>query len=231
MLKAVIFDMDGIIIDSEPIYHKVEMSMFKELGLDLTDEHRYMYVGIRTVDMWQELKQRYDIEFSVEKLVEIEAKRISEFLESQKKIKSIAGIKELLEELQNNSIKIALASSSSIRDIETVLNKTGFREYFNVIVSGDYVKNGKPAPDIFELAVSQLNNMIETSTDASSYITPENCIVIEDAHSGVRAAKAAGIKCIAYRSPNSGNQDLSEADLIIDSFYELSLNKMISLIR
>jgi beta-phosphoglucomutase-like phosphatase (HAD superfamily) len=178
MLKAVIFDMDGIIIDSEPIYHKVEMNMFKELGLDLTDEHRYMYVGIRTVDMWQELKQKYDIEFSVEELVELEAKRVKKDMESQNKIKPIAGIKELLEELRNTNIKIALASSSSIRDIETVLNKTGLKEYFTVIVSGDHVENGKPAPDIFELTVSQLNNItdkITKITTETSFTLPLSC--------------------------------------------------------
>jgi HAD superfamily hydrolase (TIGR01549 family) len=192
-----------------------------------------MYVGIRTVDMWQELKQKYDIEFSVEELVELEAKRVKKDMESQNKIKPIAGIKELLEELRNTNIKIALASSSSIRDIETVLNKTGLKEYFTVIVSGDHVENGKPAPDIFELTVSQLNNITDKitkiTTETSSFIAPENCIVIEDANSGIKAAKAAGMKCIAYRNPNSGNQDLSEADLIIDSFHELSLNKMVSL--
>ncbi|NSW90110.1 MAG: HAD family hydrolase [Firmicutes bacterium] len=209
MLEAVIFDMDGVIIDSEPIYHEVEMGMFKEFGLDLTDKHRHMYAGVRTVDMWVELKEKYDIPLSIEELVKIEAERVRACLKAKNAIEPVCGIRELLEKLHKNNIKIALASSSSMADIEIVLNETGLKEYFSVIVSGDHVERGKPAPDIFLHAVSKLG------------AEPENCIVIEDASSGVKAAKAARLKCIAYRNPNSGNQDLSEADMVVESFYDV----------
>lgn len=232
-LKAVVFDMDGIIIDSEPIYHLIEMEMFKNLGLDIDEEYRYRYVGIRTQDMWTELKRKFNITISVEELVKIESKRIRNYLTSQNDIEPIKGIREILKTLKDANIRVALASSSAIEDIKTVLEKTSLKEYFGVIISGDHVKKGKPAPDIFKLTLLRLNEIKVVSTGTKSedhLIKANNCIVIEDANSGVEAAKLAGMKCIAYRNPNSGNQDLSKADLIIDNFQDLSLNKMISLI-
>jgi len=214
MLKAVIFDMDGVIIDSEPIYHEIEMTLFRELVLGISEKEQRSYAGTKTGDMWSELKEKYGIEKSVEELVELEAKRYREYLESGDGLRLIPGVVHLIEELSVNDVIIAVASSSSPEDIETVLSTFNRKNYFKIAVSGIEVQRGKPAPDIFELTVKRLE------------VLPEECIVIEDSGNGVKAAKAAGIKCVGLRSLNSGNQDLSAADLIIESFGEINYKKL-----
>lgn len=92
--------------------------------------------------------------------------------------------------------------------IELVVKKLGIDNCFEVLVSGDYVKNSKPAPDIFLYAADKLK------------VKPHECVVIEDSYNGVHGAKKAGMKVIGFKNPNSGNQDLSEADFIIDSLGE-----------
>jgi HAD superfamily hydrolase (TIGR01509 family) len=209
MLKAVIFDMDGVIVDSEPIYHEVEMQLFHELGMDVSDELRYSYVGTKIDDMWSELKKKYLLKQTVEDLIKLEAERYRKYIASPDILKPIPGVIELLKELFGRNISIALASSSFLKDIETILGLLDIREYFSVVVGGDEVKRGKPYPDIFECAVKKLD------------VSPAGCIVIEDSSHGINAAKAAGIKCIGYKNKSSGNQDLSSADLIIESIEDI----------
>jgi HAD superfamily hydrolase (TIGR01509 family) len=209
MLKAVMFDMDGVIVDSEPIYYEVEMQIYHELGMDVPDELRYSYVGTKTEDMWSELKEKYLLKQPVEELVKLEAERYRNYITSSDVLKPVPGAIELLQELFEHNISIALASSSFLKDIEMILGLLDIRKYFSVVVGGDEVKKGKPEPDIFEYAVKKLG------------VSPENCIVIEDSSNGTKAAKAAGIKCIGYKNKNSGSQDLSSADLIIESMEDI----------
>jgi len=119
---------------------------------------------------------------------------------------------ELLKELRYNKVKIALASSSSVEVINVFISKLGVGHYFQQIISGDFVEKGKPAPDIFIHTAQALQ---ESSA---------NCVVIEDSANGVKAAKAAGMKCIGFLSPNSGAQDLSPADMVVDDFTKLTVS-------
>ena len=121
---------------------------------------------------------------------------------------------ELIENLLINNIKISVASSSSIKLIKLLLNKVGLIEKFYSISSADFVKKGKPFPDIFLHSLEQLGEK------------QKNTIVIEDSENGVKAAKAAGLKCIGYKNINSGNQDLKNADIIIDDFYNIDYEKI-----
>lgn len=213
MIKAVIFDMDGVIIDSEPIHLEFAMELFNKLGFNMSKEEYGKFVGTTSKYMWDTIKNKYNLKNTIEELIDMERNGFFDFLSSpDKSIEPIAYIPELLKALHENNYKIALASSSPIKLIEFVMESLKIRKYFDELVTGDFVKRSKPEPDVFLYAADKLGAL------------PEECVVIEDSHNGVLAAKNAGMKCIGYRNLNSGNQDISKADKIINSFNELDLD-------
>ena len=215
MLKAVIFDMDGVIIDSEPTHMKLENETYKKLGIDVTGDEHHTFVGSTSQYMWEVLKNKYKLNQTLEELVEYERSIYFEYLNSEEcEIFLIEGVKELIEELHKNGIKLAIASSSPLNVIKAIAKKFHIEEYFEVFVTGDYVKRSKPEPDIFLYACEKLR------------VRPENCIVIEDSHNGVRAAKKAGMKCVGLNSNPEGKQDISMADLVINNFKEVNYIKL-----
>lgn len=216
MLKSVIFDMDGVIIDSEPEHLRSEQELFKALGIVMAeDDHLEEFVGTTSHYMWGALKNRFSLPQTVEELVKSERESYYNFLISRNHtIDLIKGAKELIQDLYKNGVTLAIASSSPMNVIEAVVDMYGIREYFVELVTGDYVERSKPNPDIFLYAARKVESM------------PEECIVIEDSANGVLAAKRAGMKCIGYKNLNSGNQNLSPADLIINSFNEIDYGKL-----
>jgi len=205
--------MDGVIIDSEPLHFESDRMVMREFGVELTDEELNRYVGVANPQMWAELKDKYNINLTIDELLERQhANKLKLLKEIQ--LETISGIDELILDLQKKGIAIALASSSSREFIELVLEKLGITECFQVIVSGDEVEKGKPEPDIFLKAAELLK------------VAPENCIVLEDAEHGVNAAKKAGMKCIGFINPNSGNQDLSKADKIVSTLVGLEYESL-----
>lgn len=214
MFRAVIFDMDGVIIDSEPIYFKAGNKLFRFLDLDVSEQEHHSYVGISSKDMWSHIRDKYKIDLSTEELVEMEMNIYIDYLLLKKDEKPIPGVVELIEDLYKNNIDLALASSSSIKSIIIVLDMFNLGKFFKTIVNGYEVENGKPAPDIFLYAAKRLG------------VQPEDCIVIEDSENGIEAAKSAGMKCIGFKNLNSGKQDLSSADMVIDSFLGVNYKKL-----
>ncbi|MFW2488996.1 HAD family hydrolase [Clostridium chromiireducens] len=208
-MKAVIFDMDGVIIDSEPIHFDVDLQTISELGGDISKEDLEKYVGTTNEYMYTDIKNKFNISKSLEEIihykVELTKKKIIEL-----DLEPIEGIRELLKELKNKNINTAIASSSPRDFIELVVSKFKLENYIEYIISGEEVKHGKPDPDIY----------IETAKKLR--VSPEECIVIEDSRNGVLAAKAAGMKCIGFQNVNSGNQDLSNADVIVHSITEVN---------
>ena len=137
-----------------------------------------------------------------------------QYFDSKEDLDLLEGVKDLIKDLHANGIQLIVASSASKVTIDRVFTRFGLHDYFTHIVSGEDFPKSKPHPAIFEHA-------------ASLSIAPkENCIVIEDSTNGVKAAKAAGILCIGYNSLHSKDQDLSEADTIINHFNELSFEKV-----
>jgi len=208
VIKAIIFDMDGVIIDSEPIHIKLEEELFKSLGVEISEDEHLTFVGTSSYYMWRKIKERFNLSQSVEELVEVDRKRYLEHVLKTGEIIPIEGITETVKKLFEKEYKLAVASSSPIDVIELVVKKLGIDKCFEVLVSGDYVKNSKPAPDIFLYTADKLK------------VKPHECVVIEDSYNGVYGAKKAGMKVIGFKNPNSGNQDLSEADFIISSLGE-----------
>ncbi|MFW5982228.1 MAG: HAD family hydrolase, partial [Halanaerobiaceae bacterium] len=212
-LKAVIFDMDGVIIDSEPIHYKVNQDLYRKLEIEVSDDEYSNFIGVSNRDHWNILKDKYGLKNTTEDLVKRQIDSNIQHLDKSDE-EAIPGIIDLLEELRINNVKIALASSSAMRYIETVLEKFQIKDYFSVKVSGEDMDRGKPHPDIFLETARQLG------------LKPKDCLVIEDSENGVKAAKSAGMKCVAYINPNSGNQDLSLANIKVDSIKKLTIKEL-----
>lgn len=209
-MKAVIFDMDGVIIDSEPIYNKIHADMLREFGITEFLDCPEDYTGMTSMSVFTKTRELYQLKQTI---AEIAAYQRDIIIREIKKLEDepITGIRELLTSLKKHKIKTAIASSSERLFINTVVDKFGLHDYFDVIVSGDDIENSKPAPDIFLKAAHLL------------CVEPANCLVIEDSKSGTIAAKAAAMKCVGFANPNSGKQDLSQADKIISSIHEINI--------
>jgi HAD superfamily hydrolase (TIGR01509 family) len=214
-MKAVIFDLDGVLIDSEPLHAMADNQLLINSGIHVPDNYFDRFVGVTNREMWGKIKNDYSIILSIEELMELQMPLKLKLLEEMD-FKPIQGIIELLEDLKERNIPMAIASSSPRQFIEKVLEKIGVMQYFTILVSGEEVERGKPEPDIFLKAAELLN------------VEPVACIVIEDSASGTIAAKRAGMKCIGYRNVNSGNQDLSNADLIIYEIKKEDITSMLS---
>lgn len=218
MLKAVIFDMDGVIIDSEPLHFKVDKKLLSKCGLEVDNEFLSQYVGVSNPEMLLDIKDKYDIKYSLEELLSEKLKLVIEALDEDD-LDAICGIRQLIDDLKAHGIVLAIASSSPIEFIEAVIEKTNLQHHFNVVISGEWVKKGKPAPDIFLKAARRLG------------VKPEECVVIEDAEMGVEAAVSAGMKCVGYVNPNSGSQNLSKACVIMDDMQKINYEYIISVHR
>ena len=216
MIQTVIFDLDGVIIDSEPIHFSVESELFREYDADISHEKHMSFVGNSSKNMWAEVKKLAKIKYSVDELVRLNEEKYLQYLNKIKDIEPIPGAKELINEIYNNKLNLVIASSSSRNIINTVIHKFSLTKYFSIVISGAELKKSKPDPEIFNVA-SKLSK-----TD------PKECLVIEDSGNGIKAAKLAGMKCIAFKNPNSGKQDLSLADLVIDDFKDFDFQKVIS---
>jgi beta-phosphoglucomutase family hydrolase len=215
MIKAVIFDMDGVIIDSEPIHHNMEKELFNKLGIQVDEDEHNTFVGKTDRDIWGYLKEKHQLTDTIEELLENKVNTFINYVVTREDVKPIDGIVNLLDRLHKRGLKIGLASSSSMKVIEAVINKLDLKKYFDAVVSGENMKRGKPEPDIFLHTAKLLNTL------------PENCLVIEDSKNGVYAAKAANMKCIGYKNINSGNQDLSKADIVVSSYYDIDLDTIL----
>ncbi|WNR43663.1 HAD family hydrolase [Paenibacillus roseipurpureus] len=216
MFSTFIFDMDGVIIDSEPLHFKVDEYVMNTFGIDITQKELEEFVGMTNPEMWSKLIAKYSLSQTVEEIINLQLNTKLELLK-QSNEQPIEGVKELIVTLKQNQIRIGLASSSPRIFIEAVLKKFDIRHNFSDIISGEEVLKGKPAPDIY-LRIAKLFG-----------VRVEECIVLEDSKNGIVAAKAAGMKCIGYKNLNSGNQDLSAADYIVNRIKEINYGTLKSL--
>lgn len=209
MLKAVIFDMDGVLVNTEPIYYKVVKEIINENNHDITYKEYEKYIGMTNEYTWELIKSEYNISQSIEELIDT-MMILKDVIIKRDGYELIDGVLDLLEDLKDHNIKIGLASSSPICDILDIVQSTGIDKYFDKLVTGESVDRSKPFPDVFLKAAKELK------------VSNEECIVIEDSKNGVLAANSANMKCIGFVNNDSGNQDLSMSDLIVKSMKDIS---------
>lgn len=210
-MRAVIFDMDGVLIDSEPMHLEVEQKMLSSLGINISEDEMTEFIGTASQQMWETLINRYDLKQSIDELHGVLTRFKTKYFREEA-LEPIAGIVELLNGFKQNGLKLAVASSSPEEHIHIILEKLNIREFFQIVVSGDHVKVSKPEPEIFLLAAEKLG------------VKPGECVVIEDSTHGVSAAKAAGMTCIAFDNPNSLNQCYDKADKIVEKMDEINID-------
>ena len=215
MIKAVIFDMDGVMIDSEPLWEKAERILMARRNIDYSPTYREKIVGLNQNDSAKLLRETFNLSETVKEII---AERIDILLTLyQKELELVKGILNLLEELTDKGLILALASSSPLRAINYVLDKFSLRKYFPKVVSGDDIQLGKPHPDIYLHTAKELG------------VKPEECVVIEDSINGVKSAKAAGMTCIAIPDRRLNREGFKAADLIGDSLDIINIELIKSL--
>ena len=202
--KAIIFDMDGVVVNSEHLWAQAEYEVFTALGVEVTHELAVITKSMTTIAVASFWYERFPWEnTTLQEVEELVISRVIALIEAEHC--EIAGIKLFLMQLKAKGYKIGLATNSPYRIIPAVLEKAGIADYFDTIASAEFEPHGKPHPGIYLSASKKLN------------IDPQYCIAIEDSYSGMLAAKTAGMKVVAFTNGGSA-VDLSLADHIIDEY-------------
>jgi HAD superfamily hydrolase (TIGR01509 family) len=202
-IQAVIFDLDGVLVDSEPNYLESERILLGAHGITFTAGMKVPYIGMSTREMLARVVVEFGLEAPLGTLVDQKNAIYLRLAAVHTPVN--APMRTLLELLHHHEYPLALASGSSAAAIEVVLSHTGLGSFFDVVVSADSVARGKPEPDLFLEAAQRLG------------VIPAACLVVEDSGYGVTAARRAGMRCIAipYRGELSMNDAFAEADLLL----------------
>jgi len=214
MLRAVLFDMDGVIVDTEPLHHKAYNKMFVDVGIDVTPAMYQSYTGQSTINICKDLCDHFSLNENPETLVSIKRKHFKYIFENDEDLQLLDGVLDLIKNYHENGLALVLASSASMPNIDRIFNRFDLNKYFIAKLSGADLKESKPHPEIFIKAAQ-----------ASGH-KREECFVIEDSTNGIKAAKDAGIFCVGYDSLHSKNQDYSKADLVINDFSEIHFTRI-----
>ncbi|MFY0604231.1 MAG: HAD family phosphatase [Flavobacteriaceae bacterium] len=208
-VKCVIFDMDGVIIDSEELHKKAYYETFNAIDVHVSDELYKTLTGSSTINAFQKLVTHFNLNEDPEALVLNKRKRYIDFFENDTNLHLVDGVERLIKHLHTKHLHLVLASSSAMVNINRVFKRFELDFYFTAKISGADLSESKPHPEIFEKAAILGN-------------TPkQNCIVIEDSDNGIKAANDAGIFVVGYQNPMAADQTLKNADMVIKKFSEL----------
>lgn len=218
-LKAVIFDMDGVLVDSNEAHFEAFKRLGRELGVDFTRELLLKTVGMHNVQimpLW--LGESLGAALTREKIDELGVRKEIMYREvAASKIKAIPGSVELLRAVREHGLKTAVGSSGPRENVALALKTLRIEDSFHALVTGSDISTGKPNPEVFLKAAAKLG------------IEPGHCLVIEDAPSGVQAAINAGMRVVAITTSRPA-ADLRDANLVIDRFADLAVSRLLELV-
>ena len=206
VFDAVIFDLDGVLLDSEPIYLGATNAVLAREGKHLTPEENARYIGVRFRDMLGDIIPKLGLAHGADYYIAETREAVLRAFGGP--LTPPPGARELIERLVDHGVPRAVGSSSVHAWVETILTNLGIREHFPIVVGGDDVSHGKPAPDIFLRCAELLG------------VPPERCAVIEDSANGVLAARRAGMTAIGLRTAATATLVLEGCLAVVDSFHE-----------
>ncbi len=209
MEKVILFDMDGVLVNTEPLHYQLWRQVFAERGLDLSFEAYKGCIGANGKRLMELVLEHYGVDYRHDETMFSRYYQLKEEHLRYGEIPRIEGVNDTLAQLQARGYRMAVASSSTQDYIELCTDRAGIGHFFDVRFSAQWVKNTKPAPDVFLAAAEKMGAV------------PEACVVVEDSTNGTLAAKAAGMRCIGFANPDSAGQCLDAADVRIDRFAQL----------
>ncbi len=211
MLKACIFDLDGVIVDTAKYHYIAWKEIARELNFDFTEHDNERLKGVsrmRSLDILLEIGGLLLNEETKISLADKKNKNYVSYIEKMTSAEILPGVPAFLKELKNNRIKTAIGSAS--KNTPLILQRIGLANYFDEVVDGNKASKAKPDPEVFLLGASGLG------------VSPGNCVVFEDAEAGIEAALAAGMKCVGVGNP----QILYKAHMVISGFEEMDFNRL-----
>lgn len=214
MLQAVLFDMDGVIVDTEPLHHRAYYAMFKDYNITVSDKMYQSFTGQSTINICKILCKQFNLDVSPTQLVERKRYHFKDLFFNDTSLGLMEGVLDLIKDYYKNGLTLVLASSASMQTINNVFNRFNLDSYFIAKLSGADLKASKPHPEIFIKAA------------IASGFSKAECMVIEDSTNGIKAAYDAGIYCVGFDSFHSKNQDYSLANKVISDFKEISYSKI-----
>ena len=221
MLQTVIFDFDGVITDSEVLHLRSFNRVLAQYGVEISTKDYYKdYLGLTDLDCLMLVDERSQLGLDtqgIENLVKEKNQVFEKLAKTEGRI--IEGVRDFLQMLRQNNIPMAICSGALLAEIELILEEARLRPFFEVIVSAEFVKKGKPSPEGFLLTLRKLNH------GRQNVILPNQCIVIEDSHWGLAAAKAAGMHTIAVTNSYDADQ-LAMAEKIVTGLGDLSISAL-----
>jgi beta-phosphoglucomutase len=221
MLRAIVFDFDGVITDSEVLHLRSFNQVLAQYGVEISTKDYYKeYLGLSDLDCFKALVDKKVLQKPA-KGIENLAKEKTEVFEKLAKTEGriIEGVRDFLQMLSQNNIPMAICSGALLAEIELILEEARLRPFFEVIVSAEFVKKGKPSPEGFLLTLRKLNR------NRQNAILPNQCIVIEDSHWGLEAARAAGMHSVAVTNSYDADQ-LTLSEKIVTKLGELSIDDL-----
>mgnify|MGYP001576064060 CR=1 FL=1 len=212
MIKAIIFDMDGLLIDSEPLWEEAEIRTFTVVGVPLTPEMTKQTMGLRVDEVVEHWYSRYPWKDQSKKETEaIIVKNVIDLVKAKGKARE--GVSEIIQLFKQQGLPMGIASSSQTDIINAVLEKLLIAGDMGVIYSAEHEPYGKPHPGVYITAAKELK------------VAPENCLAFEDSPNGVLAAKAAKMKCVAIPDPKmKDDKRFYIADRTINSLLDFDVN-------
>ena len=213
-VKACLFDLDGVIVDTAIYHFQAWRRLANELGFDFTEHQNEQLKGISRMESLDLILGWGNVTLTEEEKQDWATRKNEWYLELVKEMtpkEILIGVEDFLILLRENNIKIALGSAS--KNSKLILERIRMLSYFDAIIDGNNITKGKPNPEVFLLGAEATN------------CKPEECVVFEDALAGVQAGKAGGMKVVGVGSP----EILTEADIVIATFEEMTIQKLMSL--
>lgn len=213
-MKAFIFDMDGVIVNSEPIHYRLIKKKYGTFGIEFDHEEHKKITGMSYLQIWQRFIDMHNISATKEELNDVHTIDLLYEIKNSPEVEISKSVPEFIDDLHKNNIKLAVASSANRQIIEAVLDRFGLRDKFMAIVSGEELPKSKPDPAVFIKALNELG------------VEAHEALIVEDSTNGIKAAKGAGVKCLAFMNNGENPQNVELADIRFNCFSELNYEKV-----